>query len=227
MNVSDSEMAVQLNKLNVAFDGQPVLKDLSLSVHHGDKVTLTGPSGSGKSTVLRCILGLVMPDSGTITIFGEPVTRHNIWQKRRDIAYVAQEPDLGTGSVKEVIETPFFFRANAGLRDNLARLPEIMERFNLPQPLLEKQITRLSGGEKQRIALVIAILLDRPIVLLDEASSALDTKNKQAVTEYFRQADSTTVLSVAHDTEWLEFATRVVDMKEIQKTGGKLDEPNY
>jgi ABC-type iron transport system FetAB ATPase subunit len=218
MNVSDSEMAVQLNKLNVAFDGQPVLKNLSLSVHHGDKVTLTGPSGSGKSTVLRCILGLVMPDSGTITIFGEPVTRHNIWQKRRDIAYVAQEPDLGTGSVKEVIETPFFFRANAGLRDSLDRLPEIMERFNLPQPLLDKQITRLSGGEKQRIALVIAILLDRPIVLLDEASSALDTKNKQAVTEYFRQADSTTVLSVAHDTEWLEFATRVVDMKEIQKT---------
>jgi ABC-type iron transport system FetAB ATPase subunit len=227
MNVSDSEMAVQLNKLNVAFDGQPVLKNLSLSVHHGDKVTLTGPSGSGKSTVLRCILGLVVPDSGTITIFGEPVTRHNIWQKRRDIAYVAQEPDLGTGSVKEVIETPFFFRANAGLRDSLDRLPEIMERFNLPQPLLEKQITRLSGGEKQRIALVIAILLDRPIVLLDEASSALDTKNKQAVTEYLRQADSTTVLSVAHDTEWLEFATRVVDMKEIQKTEKKPDEPDY
>jgi ABC-type iron transport system FetAB ATPase subunit len=227
MNVSDSEMAVQLNKLNVAFDGQPVLKNLSLSVHHGDKVTLTGPSGSGKSTVLRCILGLVMPDSGTITIFGEPVTRHNIWQKRRDIAYVAQEPDLGTGSVKEVIETPFFFRANAGLRDSLDRLPEIMERFNLPQPLLEKQITRLSGGEKQRIALVIAILLDRPIVLLDEASSALDTKNKQAVTEYLRQADSTTVLSVAHDTEWLEFATRVVDMKEIQKTEKIPDEPDY
>jgi ABC-type iron transport system FetAB ATPase subunit len=215
---TDSEMAVQLKNLNVGFDGQPVLKNLSLSVCHGEKVTLTGPSGSGKSTVLRCILGLVMPDSGTITILGEPVTRHNIWRKRRHIAYVAQEPDLGTGSVKEVIETPFTFRANAGLRDNLARLPAIMERFNLPQPLLDKQITRLSGGEKQRIALVIAILLDRPIVLLDEASSALDTENKQAVAGYFKQAENTTVLSVAHDTEWLGFATRVVDMKEIQKT---------
>jgi putative ABC transport system ATP-binding protein len=213
-----SEMAIQLNKLNIAFDGHPVLQDLSLNVFAGDKVTLTGPSGSGKSTVLRCILGLVMPDSGTITILGEPVTRHNIWQKRRHIAYVAQEPDLGAGSVKEVIETPFTFRANAGLRDNLARLPEIMERFNLPQPLLDKQINRLSGGEKQRIALVIAILLDRAIVLLDEASSALDTKNKQAVAAYFKQAENTTVLSVAHDTEWMEFATRVVDMKAIQKT---------
>jgi putative ABC transport system ATP-binding protein len=212
-----NETAVQLSSLNVEFDGQPVLKNLSLSVFHGDKVTLTGPSGSGKSTVLRCIPGLVMPDSGTITILGEPVTRHNIWQKRRQIAYVAQEPDLGTGSVKEVIETPFSYRANAGLRDNLARLPEIMERFNLPQPLLDKQITRLSGGEKQRIALTIAILLDRPIVLLDEASSALDTKNKQAVADYFKQAQNTTVLSVAHDSEWLEFATRVVDMKEIHQ----------
>lgn len=214
-------MPVQLNKLNITFDGQPVLKDLSLSVYHGEKVTLTGPSGSGKSTVLRCILGLVMPDSGTITILGERVTRHNIWQKRRHIAYVAQEPDLGAGSVREVIETPFFFRANAGLRDNLARLPAIMERFNLPQTLLDKQIMRLSGGEKQRIALTIAILLDRPIVLLDEASSALDTKNKQAVAGYFKQADNITVLSVAHDTEWLGFATRVVDMKELQKMEGK------
>ncbi|MCA1784492.1 MAG: ABC transporter ATP-binding protein, partial [Desulfobacteraceae bacterium] len=190
---------------------------LSLSVSHGDKVTLTGPSGSGKSTVLRCILGLVMPDSGTITILGEPVTRHNIWQKRHHIAYVAQEPDLGTGSVKEVIETPFSYRSNASLRDNLARLPAIMERFNLPQTLLDKQISRLSGGEKQRIALTIAILLDRAIVLLDEASSALDTKNKQAVAAYFKQAENTTVLSVAHDTEWMEFATRVVGMKEINQ----------
>jgi len=215
---NDSETVVDLNRLHLYFDGQPVLKDLSLGVFHGDKVTLTGPSGSGKSTVLRCILGLVMPDSGTITILGEPVTRHNIWQKRRHIAYVAQEPDLGTGSVKEVIETPFSYRANAGMRDNLARLPEIMKRFNLPQPLLDKQITRLSGGEKQRIALSIAILLDRPIVLLDEASSALDAENKQAVADYFKQAQNTTVLSVAHDSEWLGFATRVVDMKEIQKT---------
>ncbi len=214
---NNSEAVVDLNRLHLSFDGQPVLKDLSLSVFHGDKVTLTGPSGSGKSTVLRCILGLVMPDSGTITILGEPVTRYNIWQKRRHIAYVAQEPDLGTGSVKAVIETPFSYRANAGLRDNLARLPEIMERFNLPKLLLDKQINRLSGGEKQRIALTIAILLDRPLVLLDEASSALDTKNKQAVADYFKQAQNTTVLSVAHDSDWLGFATRVVDMKEIQQ----------
>lgn len=220
-NVDDLQMndtAVELNRLHLSFDGHPVLKDLSLTIYPGEKVTLTGPSGSGKSTVLRCILGLVVPDSGTIAIFGEPVTRHNIWRQRRHIAYVAQEPDLGAGSVQEVIETPFTFRANADLRDNLARLPEIMARFNLPHTLMEKQIMRLSGGEKQRIALVIAILLDRPIVLLDEASSALDTKNKQAVAEYFRQADSTTVLSVAHDTEWLGFATRVIDMKEIQNT---------
>ncbi|MDZ7663870.1 MAG: ABC transporter ATP-binding protein [Desulfotignum sp.] len=217
MNVSDSEIAVQLNKLNIVFDGQQVLKDLSLSVSHGDKVTLTGPSGSGKSTVLRCILGLVLPDSGTITILGETVTRHNIWQKRHHIAYVAQEPDLGAGSVKEVIESPFTYRANSRLRGNLDRLPAIMGRFNLSQKLLDKQITRLSGGEKQRIALVIAILLDRAIVLLDEASSALDTKNKQAVAEYLKQADNTTVLSVAHDSEWLGFATRVVDMKEINQ----------
>ncbi len=105
-----NEKALDLNRLHLSFDGQPVLKDLSLSLFHGDKVTLTGPSGSGKSTILRCILGLVMPDSGTITILCEPVTRHNIWQKRRHIAYVAHDTEwLGFATrvvdIKEIQKT--------------------------------------------------------------------------------------------------------------------------
>ena len=214
MNSADRELAIQLHKLSICYDGQWVLKDFSLEVFPGDKVVLTGASGSGKSTVLRCILGLAVPDSGNVAVLGEAITSHNIWKARQYIAYVAQEPDLGSGSVREVIEKPFTYRANCKLRNNLEHLPALMERFNLPQRILYKQIANLSGGEKQRIALTISILLDRSIVLLDEASSALDKDNKQAVADYFTHSENITVLSVAHDTEWLEFATRVVDMQE-------------
>jgi len=210
----NSKFTIKIKDLSVSYDGQWVLKNFSLSLAHGEKVTLTGPSGSGKSTVLRCILGLVVPDSGSISILGESINGHNIWKIRHHLAYVAQEPDLGTGTVREIIEKPFSYRANLKLRDNLGRLPSLMERFNLSSGLLDKQMSSLSGGEKQRIALVTAILLDRSIVLLDEASSALDKENKQAVADYFKQAQNITVLSVAHDVEWLGFATRVVDICE-------------
>ncbi len=218
--------AIEVNGLEVTFDSQWVLKNFSLALVPGEKVTLTGPSGSGKSTVLKCLLGLVTPDAGSIKIHGQPLNSHNIWKIRQQLAYVAQEPDLGTGTVSDIIEKPFGYKANLHLRDNLNLLPEIMNKFNLPQSLLAKKISILSGGEKQRIALVTAILLDRSIVLLDEASAALDKENKQIVADYFRQTDNITVLSVSHDTEWLDFASRKIDIREHNNIFGEKNGPD-
>ena len=204
--------AIEIDNLSVNYDGQWVMRGFDLEVEAGAKVALTGPSGSGKSTVLKCILGLVEAREGSIRVFGNLVDDHGVWGARRSLAYVAQEPDLGAGSVRQAIERPFEFKANADLRGNLKRLASLFDRFNLDPVLLDKAGTSLSGGEKQRIALIVAVLLDRPILLLDEASSALDQTNKQAVAEFIREAAELTVLSVAHDTEWLDFADRVVHL---------------
>lgn len=201
---------IELEKVRVDFEERTILRDFSLKVNKGEKVLLRGPSGAGKSTVLRCVLGLVKPTEGSVRIDGEEINAHNVWSIRRRLAYVAQEPDMGTGTVREVIERPFEFKANHSLRGNLDRLPELLERFNLPDFLLDKDMATLSGGEKQRFALVSAILLDRPIVLLDEASAALDQENKQAVADFFHDSPHLTVLAVSHDTEWSAFATRSV-----------------
>lgn len=212
--------AIEIEHLGVNYDGRPVLEGFDLRIATEEKVVLTGPSGAGKSTVLKCVLGLVEPQCGVIRVFGRPVDGHEVWEARRNLAYVAQEPEFGSGTARQVIERPFAYRVNAALQGNLKRLPTLMQRFNLPRFLLDKQISTLSGGEKQRIALVSAILMDRPILLLDEASSALDKANKQAVAEFFKQADSLTVLSVAHDTEWLGFSDRVVNLSGgIHQTG--------
>ena len=218
------EPAIEINNLSLRHDSQWVLKDLTLKLAVGEKVTLTGPSGSGKSTVLRCILGLVTPESGSITIMNNPLNAHTIWKARRRLAYVAQEPDLGTATARRIIEKPFTYRANIHMRNNLDRLPELMKKFNLGENILEKQMPTLSGGEKQRIALITAILLDRPIILLDEASSALDKENKQAVADYFQQAKNITILSVSHDVEWLTFSDRVVELGKLNNSGGEKNE---
>lgn len=204
--------AVEIEGLTVVIDGRPIVRDFSLRISPGDKVALIGPSGAGKSTVLRCILGLLRPTAGTIRVFGRPLNGQSVWDIRQHLAYVAQEPDLGSGSVREVIERPFTYRANAHLRDELSRLGEWLDRFNLGHQVLEMPIQQLSGGEKQRIALIGAMLLRRPILLMDEASSALDETNRQRVAEYVREQQNLTVLSVAHEAGTLDVAQRTVEL---------------
>ncbi len=214
-----NEYAIDIANLSVELDGRRVLRGFDLRIAAEEKVALTGPSGSGKSTVLKCVLGLVVPREGSIRVRGRPVDGRGAWEARRRLAYVAQEPELGTGTVRQAMEHPFTFKANAGLRDNLKRLPTRMEQFRLPPALLGQDVSTLSGGEKQRLALLLALLLERPILLLDEASSALDKAGRRAVADFLRQANGLTVLSVAHDTEWLEFSDRVVDMGGGERRG--------
>ena len=204
--------AIELRDVTVELGGRTILHDFSLSLATGEKALLTGASGCGKSTVLRCLLGFVVPQAGAILIQGEPLNAHSVWQLRRHLAYVSQEPDLGAGTAREALEWPFSLKANAALRGNLARVPELMKRFGLAEGLLGKEPGDLSGGEKQRFALIAALLLDRRIFLLDEVTSALDRQSKQIVLDYFRTADDVTALFVAHDAEWFSFASQIIEM---------------
>lgn len=204
--------AIEIADLGVRHDGRWVLEGFSLQVARGERVTLTGPSASGKSTVLRCVLGLVIPQTGHVRILGRPLDGARVWEIRRQLAYVAQEPDLGSGTAREALHRPLAYRANAHLRGRTERVPGLLSRFGLPESVLDKEMGTLSGGEKQRIALVSAMLLERPIVLLDEASSALDTDNRRALAACLQEARDLTVLSVSHDTEWLASSHRVVEL---------------
>ena len=205
--------AIQIDNLAIRHDGKSILSGFSLRLESGQKVTLSGRSGSGKSTVLRCILGFVIPDEGAIYINGERLTGSSVWTLRQQIAYVAQEPLLGTGSVREILERPFTYRANAKKRDNLSRVPELFAQFMLPAELINKDIELLSGGEKQRVAIISAELLDRKILLLDEAGSALDRVSKQAVNEFFCARRDLSVLSVSHEPEQFFCTDRIFELQ--------------
>jgi len=216
--------ALSVEDLAVGFNERSLIECFSLSLSEGDKLTVTGPSGSGKSTLLRCIVGFVSPYRGSIHVKGERVSETTIWRLRSFMAYVPQEPELGTGRVRTILEEPFGYAANAGLRSNLGRVSELFERLLLPPSLLDQEMSQLSGGEKQRIAIVGALLLQREILLLDEATSALDQGAQLALSEHLMAQKGLTILSVAHDPAELPLSGEVVALREHdEKTRQRYD----
>ena len=208
--------AIAIDRLSVSFSDTPVFKALSLSVIRGEKVTITGPSGSGKSTLLRCVMGFTPITSGRIEILGEELSAANIWQLRGKMAYVAQEPAPGEGVVRDTLCHPFTYRINHALSYNETEVLTLFELFHLAPALLDKKNGTLSGGEKQRIALIAALLLHRPLLLLDEAASALDNTTKQGVREYLRNRKDLTILSVSHDIRDFSLSDSVIDITQLK-----------
>ncbi len=199
---------LELDNISVEFSDKRVLDRLSFQVGKGEHIRLTGRSGAGKSTVFKVILGFVLPVEGTVLIDGTVLDSQSVWDIRRRISYVAQEPELGEGTAREVIIRPFCFKANHGIRKNLKNLETLWKKFLLPRKLLDEDVSTLSGGEKQRAALVSALLLERDILLLDEASSALDEQSKKAVGDFLEDKKDLTILTISHDSSGFGFNAR-------------------
>ncbi len=204
--------AIEIQNITVRFQGKCIWNRFSMQVDPGEKVALDGRSGIGKSTIFQCLMGFVTPEEGTVLINGHALTPESVWMLRTLMAYVPQEPDLGSGKLREWISAPFSFRANSNRRKNLDRLPGLLDRFHLSEDLLDQDVSRLSGGEKQRAAIISAILLDRKIFLLDEPTSAMDRLAGKAVVDYFRSISDSTVLAVSHDPAVLEMADRIINV---------------
>jgi putative ABC transport system ATP-binding protein len=205
-----ASVTIQARELSVAFKETPLFEGLSFSIAAGEHVALTGPSGVGKSTVLRCLLGLVEPASGEITVCGETLDPHSVWRIRSQMAFVPQEADLGQGSAREFLDRPFQYRVNISKSENRQRLPDLLQAVGVDDALLSSEIGSLSGGEKQRIALVSALLLDRPILLLDEVTSALDKESTARVQSLLASLKDKTIIGVVHEEDGMPFATRQI-----------------
>ena len=205
-------MDIALKNLTLGYDGHTLFKDVSFEMRSGQKVCISGPSGCGKSTLLRAMLGFVRPQQGTITIDNQPVNNKTVWSLRHRIGYITQEPDLGSLSVLERIRRPFDYKANAHLNWQTEPVHEWFDRFNLPRKLLSKQTIDLSGGEKQRIAIIIALLLDRPLLLMDEPTSALDKESKRILRDVITDLQKT-ILFISHEDTLLDIADATVQLQ--------------
>lgn len=199
---------LEIDDLYITFDSKQILTGFSAYLNTGEKIAVTGESGTGKSTLLKCILGFILPDSGIIRIDCKDLSSKNVWELRKKIGYVPQEPDLGQGIVESALFRPFQFKANRELTPGINRIHDLFHRFRLEQELLKKDITKLSGGEKQRIAIITALLLKRQIYLLDEATSALDDITRTAVVDYLKGYPELSLIAVTHDPHLLSICSR-------------------
>jgi ATP-binding cassette, subfamily B, bacterial len=199
---------------------RPVLHELDLWFPAGQVTAVVGPNGAGKSTLLHLLLRLDDPDAGRITLDGVDVRQVKLAVLRRGIAFVPQDPWLFDGTVAEniaVTASAATTRADvrdaataAGLDALLGRLPH-----GLDTPLGESG-TRLSGGERRRVALARAVLSTAPLLLLDEPTAALDAQARAAVLRSLAAATTgRTTVVVTHDDAVIRLADRVVELHPV------------
>ncbi|MFW5858599.1 MAG: ABC transporter ATP-binding protein [Planctomycetota bacterium] len=210
--------------LSLRSDRTPLLVDFAFSLQHGEHVVLRGPSGCGKTTLLRCLLGFTRPQAGQIMITGRTLDATSAWQLRRQVGYVPQESDLGQGPVSELLAAPFRLRCNADQAETgPARLERLLHELGLAPTIRQRQADELSGGEKQRVAVAIALALDRQILILDEPTSALDAAAKTAMATTLARQRERSVLAATHDPEWIALADRVVELRPPRPSAENTD----
>ncbi|WP_373464351.1 thiol reductant ABC exporter subunit CydD [Streptomyces sp. V4I2] len=192
--------------------------DVSFAVEPGETVALVGPSGAGKSTLLNVLLGFVRPDEGRILAGGADLAEADLEQWRARIAWVPQRPHLFAGTIAENVRLARPDAEDAAVRRALGDAGALEFVDALPQGAdteLGEDGVGLSAGQRQRLALARAFLADRPVLLLDEPTAALDGATEAEVVEAVRRlAVGRTVLLVVHRPALLSVADRVVRLAE-------------
>jgi putative ABC transport system ATP-binding protein len=212
--IMKSDPLLEVRDLAVSFKNKALIHNLSFCLKKGERISISGKSGSGKTTLLKCLMGFAHPDAGFIFVEGQVLDERSVWPLRQKIGYVPQEPDLGSQRVEDFLQHPFQFKANRNLRWDEARVRDLFELFHLEEELLEKKTPHLSGGEKQRIALISALLMERNLYLFDEITSALDDETRKIVIHYLRERKDLTLLFVTHDTEIKALSHKVFSLKK-------------
>lgn len=187
---------------NVSLDdkGKTILKNIDMSIEKGDYISIVGPSGSGKSTFLKLSASLISPTDGNIYFYDKPYNDLDPIQLRRKVSYCFQTPYLFGSNVMDNLCFPFSIR---NLKTDMHKIDALLKRFKLNSEFKSKDVLNLSGGEKQRIALIRSLLFSPQVLLLDEVTSALDSENTLIVEELIKELneEGTTILWVTHNME--------------------------
>ncbi|MBJ8345016.1 amino acid ABC transporter ATP-binding protein [Antrihabitans sp. YC2-6] len=221
-----SEPLVVLSQVNKHFGALHVLRDIDLTIHHGEVVVVIGPSGSGKSTLCRAINRLESIDSGTITVGGVPLPEEGkaLARLRSDVGMVFQSFNLFAHMtvLQNVTLGPIKVRGIDKSKAN-ARGRELLDRVGIGNQA-DKLPAQLSGGQQQRVAIARALAMDPKVILFDEPTSALDPEMITEVLEVMIELAKSgmTMVVVTHE---MGFARRAAD-RVIFMADGQIVEQN-
>ncbi|MEM6050712.1 iron ABC transporter ATP-binding protein FetA [Erwinia sp. P7711] len=221
--MSQTSPLLDVQDIGYAQDGTTLLAPVSLRLSQGEFLLLTGPSGSGKSTLLKIIASLLEPSQGEIRFAGRPVSELKPEHYRQQVSYCFQTPALFGETVYDNLALPWHIRQKKSDRAVLSRW---LTSVNLPEEMLDKKCEQLSGGEKQRVALLRNLQFLPQVLLLDEITSALDKENKRTINQLIHglvKEKGVAVIWITHDAAETEQAHRVMTL--TPPSGKRNDEP--
>ncbi|MBP3038173.1 energy-coupling factor ABC transporter ATP-binding protein [Bacillaceae bacterium Marseille-Q3522] len=213
------EALVQIDQVSFKYDTQSAyaLSDVSLSIFAGEWLAIVGHNGSGKSTLAKLLNGLQFPDKGSISIDGVAVTEQTVWDIRKKVGMVFQNPDnqfVGT-SVED--DVAFGLENNGIEREEMVRrVKDSLKKVNM-LPFLHQEPHHLSGGQKQRVAIASVLALRPSIIIFDEATSMLDPQGRLEVIHTINELQkeyNLTVISITHDLNEAAKADRIIVMNQ-------------
>jgi energy-coupling factor transport system ATP-binding protein len=193
------------------------LKDVSFDIFEGEWLAIVGHNGSGKSTMAKLLNGLQFPKVGEITVCGMRLNEESVWDIRRQLGMVFQNPDnqfVGTTVQDDVA----FGLENGGIpqEEMVKRVEDSLKKVKMDL-FLNQEPHHLSGGQKQRVAIAGVLALRPSIIILDEATSMLDPRGREEVLETVRllkEEKLLTVISITHDLEEAAKADRIIVMNK-------------
>ena len=200
---------IRFKNISLHLGNKQLLNQFNLTVHKGEKVVFSAPSGSGKTSLIKLVLGFIEPNSGKIIFNQKEATPQNILRIRSQIGYLSQDIDLPNGKVTEVFREIFSAPINKPLHFTDDKLKEKLQKVGLHERILTENTNNISGSERQQLGWALIMLLDRPVLLLDEPTSALNEQMKRFFIDYIIRTNKT-VICASHDPEWLIQGIRVI-----------------
>ena len=211
--------AIEFRGVDFSYEenGAFTIKNANFAVEKGEFVAVLGHNGSGKSTLARLCNGLLSADKGSIRIFDNPVTDKNLFETRKRVGVVFQNPDNQT--VASIVEDDVAFGAeNIALpREEIARRIDFALKAVGMEDFRGAQVSRLSGGQKQRVAIAGVLALKPEIMILDESTAMLDPRGRKEIVDVvsrLNKEEGITVLMITHFMEEALLASRAIVMNK-------------
>ena len=209
--MENKAVIIDLKNISISFDDQPILKDVSLEIHDGEFVTLLGPSGCGKTTTLRIIAGFLSPDSGDVIFEGKKI--NGVPAHKRQVNTIFQRyalfPNLNVAD-----NIAFGLKLQKKSKSEIKKIVEEMLSLVNLKGFEKRNVSSLSGGQQQRVAIARAVVSNPKIILADEPTGNLDSKNGAEVMQLLTELnkEGTTIVMVTHSKHDASFAHRVINL---------------